>query len=255
MTSRAVVFAGGGVLGAGWQAAWAAGVAEHGVVLGSADLVVGVSSGAVLGARLASGELPRALLDAYEEQRGSTAASGPPRTLAGGARQFDGKPWPASLACVCADHETRDRVVWRADSGVDLGTAVAASCAAPGLMSPVTIESRRYSDGAYVRGKSGTGVDVAAGADVVVVVTFVPDSGPDERRLLAYRRMLQAEIGRVEAAGSTVVHIRPDEHLPLVASALDPSRLPEMIAHGFAQGVREGADLAAQWLGAPTAVG
>jgi len=62
VTTRAVVLGGGGPIGVGWEAGIAAGLEEHGVRLGEADLIVGTSAGSVVGAQLALGRRPSELL-------------------------------------------------------------------------------------------------------------------------------------------------------------------------------------------------
>ena len=51
---RAVVFGGGGVTGVAWTVGLLAGLADAGVDLTGADLVVGTSAGSVVGAQLAN---------------------------------------------------------------------------------------------------------------------------------------------------------------------------------------------------------
>jgi len=51
--TRAVVLGGGGPVGIGWECGLAAGLAEAGIDLGGADLIVGTSAGSVVGAGLA----------------------------------------------------------------------------------------------------------------------------------------------------------------------------------------------------------
>ncbi|MFJ9823768.1 patatin-like phospholipase family protein [Streptomyces sp. NPDC101160] len=64
----ALVLGAGGVTGAGWEIGVLQGLAEAGTDLTTADLIVGSSAGAVVGAQLASGKFP---LDAlYESQLG-----------------------------------------------------------------------------------------------------------------------------------------------------------------------------------------
>ncbi len=58
MTERAVVLGGGGVAGIAWSAGLLAGLADLGVRLDDADLVVGTSAGSVVGAWLATGVTP-----------------------------------------------------------------------------------------------------------------------------------------------------------------------------------------------------
>src|SRR5437867_4453984 len=52
---RALVLGGGGVTGAAWELGLLAGLAERGVDLTGADLVVGTSAGSVVGAEVATG--------------------------------------------------------------------------------------------------------------------------------------------------------------------------------------------------------
>ena len=77
MATRALVLGGGGVTGVAWEIGVLAGLAARGVELGSADLLVGTSAGAVVGALLAWGT---DLAQLYEEQL-EPAATG---TRAGG---------------------------------------------------------------------------------------------------------------------------------------------------------------------------
>ncbi|MEU6803579.1 patatin-like phospholipase family protein, partial [Streptomyces neyagawaensis] len=65
MSSTALVLGGGGPVGGAWMVGVLAGLSEAGVDLGSADVVIGTSAGAVFGSRLRSG-VPAA--DLYERQ-------------------------------------------------------------------------------------------------------------------------------------------------------------------------------------------
>jgi NTE family protein len=55
MAGRALVLGGGGVTGIGWELGMLTGLADHGVDLLDADLVVGTSAGSVVGALITSG--------------------------------------------------------------------------------------------------------------------------------------------------------------------------------------------------------
>lgn len=55
MAGRALVLGGGGITGIAWELGMLAGLAEHGVELPDADLVIGTSAGSVVGALIASG--------------------------------------------------------------------------------------------------------------------------------------------------------------------------------------------------------
>ena len=61
---RALVLGGGGPVGIAWEAGLAAGLEAEGVDLGRADLVLGTSAGAFVGAQLASGRGARSLYEA-----------------------------------------------------------------------------------------------------------------------------------------------------------------------------------------------
>jgi len=62
MATRALVLGGGGPVGIAWESGLVAGLAEHGVLVGEADLIVGTSAGSVVGAELALGRAPAELV-------------------------------------------------------------------------------------------------------------------------------------------------------------------------------------------------
>ena len=84
MPTRALVLGGGGPVGIAWETGLAAGLAEGGVALGEADLIVGTSAGSVVGAQLALGRSPREMLGAQRAAGGAqqrptaTPTQGPP---------------------------------------------------------------------------------------------------------------------------------------------------------------------------------
>ena len=55
MSGRALVLGGGGIAGIGWETGLLFGLADSGVDLGAADVVIGTSAGAAVGAQLLSG--------------------------------------------------------------------------------------------------------------------------------------------------------------------------------------------------------
>lgn len=65
MTRRALVLGGGGITGIAWEWGILAGLAEAGITLSDADLVVGTSAGSVVGAQVANGLDPA---ERYEAQ-------------------------------------------------------------------------------------------------------------------------------------------------------------------------------------------
>jgi NTE family protein len=209
MTKRALVLGGGGLTGIGWEWGILAGLAEAGVDLSDADLVIGTSAGSVVGAQLATGldveeryqaqlvppdgELA-ATLGAKMMLRYALAMVGPrapqevrkrlgrlalrAKTGPESARQaviesrLPVKEWPdRPLQITAVDTATGEFRVFDRASEVSLVSAVAASCAVPGVWPPVTIDGRRYMDGGV---RSGTNADLAAGYDRVVVIAPLP---------------------------------------------------------------------------------
>lgn len=86
MPTRALVLGGGGPVGIAWETGLAAGLAEAGINLGDADLIVGTSAGSAVGAQLAMGRTPQQMYAAVAADAGNTRP-GPTRanTGAGGA--------------------------------------------------------------------------------------------------------------------------------------------------------------------------
>ena len=182
-----------------------AGLAEAGIDLTSADLVVGTSAGSVVGAQILGGptleELyAKQLEDATGEiaarmgisamarfvlyslwpgdaQRGRARlgrASSRARTVPESqrreviGRRLPGTDWPArALKITAVDAETGEARTFDRDSGVTLLDAVAASCAVPLVWPPITIGGRRYIDGGV---RSVANADLAIGCDRVVVL-------------------------------------------------------------------------------------
>ena len=76
--------------------------------------------------------------------------------------------WPERpLVVTAVDTETGEFTTFDRDSGVPLVSAVAASCAVPGVYPPVTIDGRRYMDGGM---RSAANADLAQGYDRLVVL-------------------------------------------------------------------------------------
>ncbi|HUR06215.1 MAG TPA: patatin-like phospholipase family protein [Nonomuraea sp.] len=200
----AVVLGPGGLLGTAWLAGLVAGLRRERFDLAQADLIIGTSAGAIVGAALAAGQdLER--LAVLPESDGEPGVKADPERLGEvfailgdsslepaaalsrigrlalaaetGAEEahlarmeflIGGREWPEGRLLIPAvDVETGEPLVWERASGVSLVAAVASSCAFPGSAPPITINGRRYMDGAL---RSGTNTDLAAGIQTVIVI-------------------------------------------------------------------------------------
>lgn len=81
-----------------------------------------------------------------------------------------GTEWPdggSDFRITAIDAETGHFTVFDRDSGVELVSAVAASCAVPGVFKPITIDGHPYMDGGM---RSATNADVAADCETILVI-------------------------------------------------------------------------------------
>jgi NTE family protein len=201
----AVVLGPGGPAGTAWMAGLAGGLRREGVDLGAAGLIVGTSAGAIMGAILASGgDLGRlAALPAPADAGGRvrtdqerlaevfatlgdhgleraealrrvgrlavSASTGTQEAAIARIRFLIGAvEWPdRPLLIPSVDAETGEAVIWDRHGAASLPEAVAASTAFPATAPPITIDRRRYIDGAL---RAGTNADLAGDASVLVVV-------------------------------------------------------------------------------------
>jgi NTE family protein len=265
MASRAVVLGGGGVTGVAWEFGILAGLAEAGIDLASADLVVGTSAGSVVGAQLAAGldleqryanqlanpageigarlgggflaRLAWAMLRtrdpvAFRTRIGRMALAA--KTIPEAERRaviearLPVRDWPehCRLLVTAVDAESGELVVFDRDSGVPLVDAVGASCAVPGVWPTVTVNGRRLMDGGI---RSGTNADLAAGSDRVVVIAPIPAGfGP-----MTGVRDHVAELSRT--AKVAVVTPDPAARRAIGRNVLDPARRPGAARAGRAQ--------------------
>jgi NTE family protein len=276
--SRALVLGGGGVTGVAWEIGVLAGLAEAGVDLTGADLVVGTSAGSVVAAQVANGV---SLADMYGRQlagRGAEVAArmstgallrwlaamattrDPVRArtrigrLALAARtmpeaerravieaRLPVRDWPdRRLLITAVDAVTGEFRVFDRDSGVSIVDAVGASCAVPGVWPPVTIDGRRYIDGGA---RSAANVDLASGCDrVVVLAPLTAGFGP----VPSVARQVR------ELRGAQVAVVSPDAAAKkaIGRNALDPARRAPAARAGQAQAAAVAGAVAAAWSGA-----
>jgi NTE family protein len=138
--------------------------------------------------------------------------------------------WPARRLLITAvDAHTGDLAVWDRTSGVPLASAVAASCAVPGIWPPATVAGRRYVDGSV---RSATNADLALGHDVVVVLA--PDTGPG---LNPASQGLAGEVPLLRTHSQVLVITPDDAALDAIGpNPLDPARRPASAHAGRRQG-------------------
>lgn len=275
---KALVLGGGGVTGIAWEIGILAGLADQGIDLTDADLVVGSSAGSVVGVDVRSGA---SLADLFAVQ---TRAPGPNEIYAKMSRvtlatyiwaiAFSGKPevarkrlgrlalrakteseqarrkviesrlptfeWPAGrLQITAVDALTGDLVIFDAASGVRLLDAVGASCAVPGIWPPVTISGRRYIDGGI---RSPANADLAAGCGSVVVIAPVVTGS----RTIPSAASQAAELAR---SGARVAVIKPDKPAlrAIGRNVLDPARRSGSARAGYAQAASVAGEVKAIW--------
>jgi NTE family protein len=274
--SRALVLSGGGNAGAAWIAGIISELQQQGAGLGNADLIVGTSAGARVGAQLATGVLGQAVgsyrrsgmpaVTAYatlpqfvaasmriiaeapdrQEAARRIAAMGPlGGRLASGterrrvvAAQLPVHEWPRQRLLIAAvDAESGRRVTFGAGSGAGLVDAVMASGALPGIYPLVTINRRRYADGGA---HSLYNADLAAGYDVVVVFGPVP-----------LNDYLQAKLdAEIKVLGPAAVHVVLADKQSLAAigpDALSAAAAQAAVEAGMAQARQEITELQAIW--------
>jgi NTE family protein len=271
---RALVLGGGGITGIAWELGLLAGLRREGVDLGAADLIVGTSAGAYVGALLATGvdldeaaagaagieiELtPRidpALLAqgfavlsdrslAPEQLRarlGGLARAAPLGDDAPHVARFAGRlpvhDWPERprLVITGINTATGTLAAWDATAGVDLPAAVAASCALPGVFPPVRVGDGYYMDGGV---RSVTNTDLAAGADAVVVLA--PTSN-------MFRTPPQAELAALRVRRSRLITPSEQARAAIGGNILDPGRRGPALAAGAAQAAAVATTIAAIW--------
>lgn len=261
---RAVVLGGGGVTGIAWQLGVLAGLARSGVSLRDADLVVGTSAGAFVGALLATGthldEEAELAADADREELaprvdlsllaqafslladpsltqeqarariGEMALAAPvgdERALIEPfATRLPAGGWPVRPRLVVTAVNARSGVpvAWDASANVPLVRAVAASCAVPGVFAPVEVDGDRYMDGGV---RSVTNADLAAGADRVVLIA--PSAGQ-------FRASPEAELARLGAERALLVAPDAAALAAIGPNVLDTTRRGPSLRAGVAQG-------------------
>ena len=248
----ALVLGGGGITGIAWELGILAGLADAGVDLTDADVVIGTSAGSVVGAQITHG-IPLADLYAGQLEPPDAEIGGrlsriaalklvPPFLLPGtgtdklarvgrvaraahepGSIDREGvirarlpvHDWPdRDLRVTAVDAESGEFTVFTAESGVDLVAAVAASCAVPTVWPPVRIDGRSYMDGGM---RSTANVDVARGAERVVVLAPIP-------RSVSRKTSIRTQLEKVGAREWSVLTPDPEALAAFGRNLLDPAK-------------------------------
>lgn len=281
--TRALVLGGGGPVGIAWESGLVVGLAAAGIDLGQADRVVGTSAGSVVGARVALGHDLADAVDRTSRPRGAEGSGGgytadlsglmevmaaaavhegpaeearaligrfalgaetaPEASFVGFFADLADEDWPAAFSCTAVHATTGAFVVWDADSGVDLPSAVASSCSVPGIFPPITIGDDRYIDGGM---RSALNADLAAGAERAVVVSVMPTS-------MAGYADVSAELDAIRTAGGRVEVVEPDaaflELAAMGANLMDAGLAGPAFDLGLALAAREAGRLGDLWGG------
>ena len=268
MTPRtALVLGGGGITGIAWELGILAGLAEAGVDLTDADRVIGTSAGSVVGVQITSGAT---IADLYDEQLAPPEAEiggrlsrlallkmVPPFVLPGDGRtklsrvgklalkahapgsadregvirsRIQTEDWPdCDLQITAVDADSGEFTVFTRDSGVDVVSAVAASCAVPTVWPPVAIDGHHYIDGGM---RSSANVDLAAGAERVIVLAPLPQA-------FSKRTSIRAQLEKVSPREWCVITPDPEALAAFGKNLLDPAKR----AAAAEAGRRQSADL------------
>ena len=265
MTRTALVLGGGGITGIAWELGILRGLADAGVDVSAADLVVGTSAGSVVGAQVTSGH---SLAELYDEQlrppdheiganlsRSMLLRIAVPMVVPGrshhkrariGKAALRAHPpggeqrievirsrigveaWPErELKVTAVEAESGRSVVFDKDSGVDLVDAVAASCAVPLVWPAVTINGRHYIDGGM---RSTANVDLAVGADVVIVIAPLPQS-------FSKSTSIRSQLARTLAPRTAVVTPDRQALADIGDNVLDPAKRAAAARSGLRQSV------------------
>ena len=277
MDRRALVLGGGGVTGIAWETGLIAGLAELGINLAAADVIIGTSAGSVVGTDIACGQELEALYQAQlappapepavrigwdfigrllwdvhtspdpkraRARIGRWALAVPTVPEADRRKVFEARlptsVWPSRpLKVTAVDAQTGDLAVFDSAGAVGLVDAVGASCAVPGLWPPVTIGERRFMDGGM---RTVANADLAHGYERVVIVAPVAAG-------IGFMASPRRQAAALTAAGAGVALVRPDRAAvrAIGRNVLDVSRRAAAVRAGRAQATAEAPAVGAVW--------
>lgn len=281
--TRALVLGGGGVAGIAWATGIAAGLARQGVDIAQADVVIGTSAGSVVGAQLACGAEPEALLaqqlappaasreqaQAYSQKEANARNRALMDKVDGdltAARKRIGAHALRSAAVPLAQRREiisarLPQAAWpaRALRVVAVDTATGAhtvfdrdsgadftDAIAASCAVPGAWPAVPIDGRAWMDGgiRSLSNADLAAPAQCVLVIA--PLGYADDNPVSGH---LRAEVRMLEDAGARVAVVVPDSYSAraMTDNLLDPTRRAPSARAGLVQALRMAQDIAAFW--------
>ena len=274
MTRTALVLGGGGLTGIGWEIGMLKGLADAGLDLSLADIIVGTSAGSVVGTVISTHGIEEAFATQLEPGEKELGAEFGPMTMLrlaplvlmpgsgrrkrrrigaaamrahrpGGeerieiiSSRIDVTQWPdRDLRITAVDAESGAFKVFGPDSGVDIVRAVAASCAVPLIWPSVAIDGHQYIDGGM---RSTANVDIASDADVIVVLAPLPQ---------AYSRSstIGAQLARTHARATAVITPDRPALTAFGSNLLDASKRTDAAWAGVLQSAEEADKIRQIW--------
>jgi NTE family protein len=275
--TRALVLGGGSVTGIAWEIGVLSGLLSAGVDLRNADVLIGTSAGAYVGAAYASGyHLERLFAEQLETPDIEVAAAPSEATVsewleafrAGGSdhtavgaefgkiakahpepipferrravveARLVVREWPAALRVTAIDAETGELHAFDSQSGVALLDAVSASSAVPGVWPLEHINHRAWIDGGMV---STANAMLADGYDRVLVIAPMPS---------AFGEIPGAVEDAAAMSGNAAVMLTsPDERSTqaIGPNPFDPERRGAAASAGREQGIDLAGAIGALW--------
>jgi NTE family protein len=279
--SRALVLGGGGVTGIAWELGVLSALVDGGFDLALADVVIGTSAGAAVGAQITSGTAMTDLVAAQLTPASESKEVAADLDLELMAEVF-GVLWDESLepdarrakvgaqakAAATITVEARREIIaarlpvptWPSTAlvvtAVDCDTGELTTfdsssgvdlvdAVAASCAVPAVWPPTPIGDHVYMDGgvRSSTNADLAEGAGIVLVLAPMPAAMTTD--------LDAVEIGVLEAGGSTVAVLRVDDdaQAAMGANPLDPAMRAPALEAGQRQGKLAAADLAEIWAG------
>jgi NTE family protein len=272
--ATALVLSGGGPLAVAWECGLAAGLARAGLALNSADFILGTSAGAIVGAQLAAGRNPEAMVNTIiAETHGVPPPGGMPHYPIAAVMKLPdlfalshtgevGCVEVGSYALSASMTETETAYVERMKLAIGIddwpdreigvvavdvadgksavlrrecGATIAAAIAASCCL-PGLSPPVSISGRHYMDGgmRSTANADLASGFDSVLVLCFHPPGQPGERMLTRVTAQSEALV----KAGVRVSVISPDQAslAAIGPRTMDVVRRPEVARAALAQG-------------------